>query len=63
MLNTNPNERISAEDAINHSWVQLKGVKETNIADAREALSNLQTFNVSKCFDYGRRIKKCSKQY
>jgi hypothetical protein len=47
MLTRDPLLRISAEEAINHDWIQLKGIKDTNLAHAKEALTNLKTFHVN----------------
>lgn len=38
MLTLNPNERISAADAIKHEWIQMKGIKSTNLEHAKESL-------------------------
>jgi hypothetical protein len=46
MLTKDPLLRISAEEAINHDWIQLKGIKDTNLVHAKEALTNLKTFHV-----------------
>ena len=46
MLTKDPLLRVSAEEAINHEWIKLKGVKDTNLVHAKEALTNLKTFHV-----------------
>lgn len=46
MLTFNPEYRVSAREAISHPWIQKKGVKNTNLSHAQEALHNLQAFNV-----------------
>eukprot|EP00347_Sterkiella_histriomuscorum_P023969 403332760 len=48
MLTLDPNQRISASDAIKHDWIQLKGIKSTNMEHAKESLQNLQSFSADQ---------------
>jgi serine/threonine protein kinase len=46
MLTKDPLLRITAHEAINHDWIHQKEVKDTNLAHAKESLSNLKSFHV-----------------
>jgi calcium-dependent protein kinase len=48
MLTYDPNRRISAEDALKHSWISKKAYEEIDPEVTLKALKNLKNFNIEK---------------
>jgi serine/threonine protein kinase len=48
LLNYDPEQRISAEDAIKHPWIQKKAYEEIDPEVTCKALQNLKNFNAEK---------------
>ena len=48
LLNYDPDQRISAEDAIKHSWIQKRAYEEIDPTITLKALQNLRNFTAEK---------------
>ena len=48
LMNYDPEQRISAEDAIKHSWIQKKAYEEIDPTITLKALQNLRNFTAEK---------------
>mmetsp|Transcript_8249 Transcript_8249/g.10813 ORF Transcript_8249/g.10813 Transcript_8249/m.10813 type:complete len:152 (+) Transcript_8249:675-1130(+) len=48
LMNYSAEERFSAKEAIQHSWIQRKVVQKTDVNLADEALTNLSEFNAEE---------------
>ena len=48
MLTYDPNQRISAEQALNHPWIKKMAVESVDTEITVNALNNLKNFNNSK---------------
>ena len=48
LMNYDPEQRISAENAIKHSWIQKKAYEEIDPTITLKALQNLRNFTAEK---------------
>jgi serine/threonine protein kinase len=48
LMNYDPEQRISAEDAIKHPWIQKKAYEEIDPTITLKALQNLRNFTAEK---------------
>ena len=62
MLTYDANNRITAEQALNHSWIKKKVTEPVDPKATIAALQNLRHFRVRSLFLRYRQSKKCSRQ-